>query len=171
MRTLSTALSTALGGPVQRPAFLVEAGFATVRRWSSMGSVTWGGYTWAPQSMRLDGLQVQALEVRGTLVLENADGAASTLVLGDGVQDRTFRLWGFDAAATGSLDVVWLADAVGGAAEIAPSTGEVRISLRHPAEFVTSPRTFVGPQSGFMQLLPAGTVLRINGQAYTLERP
>jgi hypothetical protein len=46
----------------------------------------------------------------------------------------------------------------------------VRISLRHRSEFIASPRTYVNPQAGFTNLLPAGTVLRINGIDLRLDR-
>jgi hypothetical protein len=92
---------------------LVQAEFDTVQRWSSHAAITWSGNTWASTPMVLDGLQVGALQIRGTLVLDNRDGAAGSLVLAQGVQDRVFRLWGFDAAATAAGDVVWLADAIG----------------------------------------------------------
>lgn len=168
MKSLTAAMSAALGAAVTRPGILVEAGFDTVRRWSSRSAVTWNGYTWDAQTMRLNGLQVSALQVRGTLVLDNRDGTAGTLVLSEGVQDRTFRIWGFDAGATALSDVVWLADAVGSAAQI--SATEVSISLRDAAEATLTPRTFVSAANGFTQVVPAGAVLRINGIDYRLER-
>lgn len=168
MKTLSGALAAALGGPVQQPALLVEAGFDTVRRWSSFAALTWGGYTWTPQAMRIEGLQVAALSLRGSLVLDNRDGAAGALVLAEGVQDRAFRVYAYDAAATAAGDVVWLCDAVGGAASV--SEREVAIALRDAAEATLSPRTFVNAANGFTQLVPAGAVLRLNGIDFRLDR-
>lgn len=170
MKTLSAALSAALGAPVQRPAVLVEIAFATIRRWTSAGAITWSGQDWTAQPMTLQNLQVAPLLVRGDLIFANGDGSVSSLVLAEGVQDRTIRLWGYDAAATASGDLVWLADAVGAAGEVSPATGEVRISLRHRTEYVLSPRVYVTPQAGFTQLLPAGATLRINGIDFTLAR-
>lgn len=168
MRTLSGALSAALGAPVQKPAILVEAHFASTRRWSSHATLSWNGHTWTAQPMRLENLLVQPFAITGTLALRNDDDAAGTLVLAEGVADRRIVVWGYDAAATATPDVVWLADAVGAAAEVTPR--EVRITLRHRAEFVQSPRTYVGAAAGFNHLLPAGTVLRINGVDMRLER-
>ena len=168
MKSLSAALAAALGGPVQRPALLVEAGFDTVRRWSSFDTLAWNGNTWSAQAMRIEGLQVAALSVRGSLILDNRDGAAGTLVLSEGVQDRPFRIWAYDAGATATGDVVWLADAVGGAASV--NEREVSIALRDAAEATLSPRTFVNAANGFTQLIPAGAVLRLNGIDYRLER-
>lgn len=168
MKTLSSALQAALGAPVQRPGVLVEVGFGAPQRWSSHGTVTWNSQTWTAQAMRLEGFQVEALAVRGTLVVDNRDGAIGALVLAQGIQDRAIRLWAFDAAATALGDVVWLADAVGGGCQVGAKT--VAITLRDPAELVLAPRTFVGPEAGFTQLVPAGTTLRINGIDYRLER-
>lgn len=168
MRTLSSPLSTAFAAPVQQPGVLVQVGFSPVQRWSSRGTLSWNGFTWTGVGMRVDDLQVGPLKVSGTLVLKNHDDVAGGLVLGQGVQDRAITIYGFDGAATASGDVVWLADAVGGLAEI--DTDEVRIALRHRSEFVYSPRTYVRPSSGFTNVLPVGTVLRINGQDFKLER-
>lgn len=168
MKSLSAALAAALGAPVQRPALLIEAGFNTVRRWSSFDTVAWSGHTWVAEAADVQGLQVQALRVQGTLLLNNLDGVAGALVLAEGVQDRSFRIYGYDAAATALADVVWLCDAVGAGAEV--DDAEVSITLRHRSEFTFGPRTFVNPYNGFTQLQPAGTVLRINGLDYRLER-
>lgn len=167
MRSLSSALSAALGAPVQRPAILVELAFSPVKRWSSYADLTWSGQTWTKEDIAVEDLQVGALTVAGALRLGNGDGAMAALVLGQGVQDRAVRLWGYDAGATATGDVVWLADAVCAAAQIGPDA--VRITLRHPAEYTLAPRTFVNAAT-FGPLVPAGTVLKINGQAYTLAR-
>lgn len=168
MRSLSGALAAALGAPVQQPALLVEVGFSTPRRWSSFATVVWNGQTWTREAVRVEGLAVEALRVRGTLIVQNADDVMGALVLNEGVTDRSIRLWGYDAAATAAGDVVWLADAAGAACQITPT--EVRIGLRHPSEYVIAPRTFVGAGMGANVLLPAGSVLRINGRDVRLER-
>lgn len=118
--------------------------------------------------MRIDDLVVDALRVSGALVLDNSDDVAGTLVLGEGINDRAITIWGYDAQATGSADVVWLASAVGAGALV--SEREVRIELRHRTEFTVSPRTYANAEAGFSNLLGAGTTLRINGIAYQLDR-
>jgi hypothetical protein len=167
MKSLSAALSAALGAPVQQPAVLVELAFSPVKRWSSHADLTWAGENWTKEDVTVESLQVEALALSGVLRLGNGDGAMAALVLGQGVQDRAVRIWGYDAGATASGDVVWLADGVCAAAQIA--TDAVRLSLRHPADYTQAPRTFVST-AGFSPLLPAGTVLKINGQTYTLAR-
>jgi len=168
MKTLSSPLSTALSAPVQRPALLVSIGFATVQRYSSGGTLSWNGFTWTAADMRVEGLAVDALRVGGTLVVGNLDDAIGALILSEGIQDKAITIYGYDAAATATADVVWLADAVGAGAQL--SAREARIALRHKSEFTTCPRTYVNASAGFNQLLPAGTVLRINGIDMLLER-
>jgi hypothetical protein len=168
MRTLSSPASAALTGPVQRPSILVQMDFSPVQRVSSRSTITWNGHTWTGADVRVENLRVDAFSVSGTLVLGNLDDVAGNLVLSQGAQDRAITLWSYDGGATGTADVVWLAAAVGAAAELTPR--EVRIQLRHRTEFMNSPRTQVNASAGFTQLLPAGTVMRINGIDYTLER-
>ncbi len=168
MRSLSSALATALGAPVQQPAILVEAGFATTRRWSSFATVTWAGFSWSREDILVEGLRVDPLRVEGSILIGNHDDLAGNLVLADGVTDRVFRIWGYDAAATALSDVVWLCDAVGASAEISPEA--VRINLRHACEYVVGPRTYLTPGNGFGSMLPPGAVVRINGIDYRLER-
>ena len=84
------------------------------------------------------------------------------------MQDRAIEIWGYDAAATATGDVVWLGRAVGASAEVGQL--EARIALRHRTEFQQSPRTYINAAAGFNQLLPAGVVLRINGIDWQLQR-
>lgn len=168
MRTLSTPLSNALAAAVQRPGLLVSIGFSTVQRYSSAGTISWNGFTWTAANIRVGELEVGALTVSGTLSIGNLDDAIGTLILAQGIQDKAISIYAFDAAATATADVVWLATAVGASAQL--SATEARIALRHKSEFVNSPRTYVNAAGNFNQLLAAGTALRINGIDLTLER-
>lgn len=169
MKTTTAALAAALNAPVQQPGILVQMGFSPVQRWSSQATTNWAGETWQQFNVRVDGLMVQPLRVAGTLVFGNADDAIGTLVLSQGVQDIPITIWGFDAAAiSDTADAVWLCAAVGAGAQVAAD--EVRISLRHRSEFTQSPRTYVSGAAGFTHMLPADTVLRINGIDMRLDR-
>jgi len=168
MKSLSSPHNTALGAPVTRPALLVQIDFATVRRWTSAGTVAWNSQTWTSYDVRVDGLAVEALRVSGTLAIGNLDDVIGGLVLSEGVQDRAITLYSYDAAATAAADVQWLCSAVGAGADI--SAREVRIALRHKSEFVASPRTFANAAAGFNNAMPPGTVVRINGVDYQFDR-
>jgi hypothetical protein len=146
----------------------VQVDFATPRRWTSAAPITWGGFSWTAMGLRVDDLLVDAMRVSGTLVLDNTDDVAGTLVLAEGINDRAITIYGYDAAATGAADVVWLASAVGAAAQVGPR--EVSIELRHRSEYTVSPRTYANEAAGFTYLLAVGSSLRINGIAYQLER-
>lgn len=166
MKAVPSGMAAAHAAPVQRPGLLVEMHFSTVQRWSTRGALNWGGFTWAAMDMQLQNLQVQPFAVSGTLVLGNTNDAAGALVLSQGVQDRLVKVYSFDGAVP--TEAVWLATAVGASAQVSPR--DVRISLRHRTEFMASPRTYVNPQAGFTNLLPSGTVLRINGIDLRLDR-
>jgi hypothetical protein len=167
MRTLSAALQTALGAPVQRPGLFVEIGFSTPLRITTRDTITWNGVSWTRVDMDVQNLNVEALSIRGTVVIGNADNIIGALLLNEGITDRRIRIWGFDAGATALGDVVQLADAAG--ATYGLTEREARIELRHRTAHVYGPRTYIGPET-LGPLLPAGTVLRINGTDYTLER-
>lgn len=168
MRTLSAALQSALGGPVQRPAWLVELGMSSTVRLSSYGNVSWNGQSWTAADLDVSGLKVGALQAAGALVFGNADDAFGALFLNEGPTDKTVKIWGYDAAATAANDPVQLLDAVGAGAQI--GTREVRVGLRDAVEYRLGPRAIVAPEYGFHLLLPAGRTLMINGVSITLHQ-
>lgn len=169
MRSLSSALATALGAPVQRPAYLVEIGFATPWRASTYATVMFNSFQWTAADVRLERVSVDVGAVRGTVVVGNHDNAIGALVLAEGVSDKTIKIWGYDAAATAAPDFVQLVDARGGAVPEFSAT-EVQISLRGAAEFLTCPRLMVGPAAGVNTLLPSGAVIKVAGNEYRLDR-
>lgn len=168
MKSLSSALLAAIGGAVQQPAFLIEVGFSAVSRWSTFSTITWNSQTWTQHPVIVDGLEVSALQVDGSLVIDNRDGVAGAQVLNENPQDKTIKIWGYDAAATASGDIVALSlESVGASCEVTAT--QVRIGLRHKTAFVQAPRAFIRPDV-FGPMLPAGAVIRINGIDYKVER-
>lgn len=170
MKTLSGALTTALGGAVQKPAFLVSIGWNTPLYLSSFGTVSYDSQTWTAAAIDVSRVKVDAASVSGTLVLDNADDVYGALLLNEGVSDKAIRIVGYDAGATASGDFVELVRCVGGKGTVRHD--QVEITLRDSNAYVYAPRTFVTvtPGSGFTQLISAGTILNINGQSYRLER-
>lgn len=167
MRTLTTALQTALGAPVQRPALLVRVDFTTPWRATTGASLTWDAQTWNTADVEVQNLTVDALAIRGTVVIGNADNVIGATLLNEGAQDKRIRIWGYDAAATALADVVLLCDAVGSTYSL--NERQARIELRHRTQHVYGPRSYMDDPS-LGPLLATGTVLRINGIDYTLER-
>lgn len=168
MRTLSSALQSAYGGAVQKPAWLVEIGFSSPIRLSSYGMVTFDGYSWQAGEFDLSGLRVDQARISGTLRLPNTDDLYGALVLTEGTTDRRIKVWGYDAAATASADFVQLVDGVGGAATVDPTW--VSVAVRDAGEFVSAPRGRVNAASGVTYMLPAGALVAINGTTYRIER-
>lgn len=169
MRTLTTALTTALGAAVQRPAWLVEIGLTSTLRLSSFGTVSWDSQTWTAADVNVASLKVGALKISGSIVFGNADDTYGAIALTEGFTDKRIRIWGYDAGAiSATADAVLVADAVGAGAEIGPTS--VRVGLRDACEYKVGPRAVITPAYGFNTLLPAGRTITINGTAYTLER-
>ena len=187
MRSIAANLSAALSAPVQQPAALVQIDFAQPWRGSTHGLIIWSAAQWPLQDLDVQGLTVEALRVSGTVVIGNADGVIGSLILGEGIVDRRIRVWGYDAGVVAddgvslSVDLVaqdyasadpgaamvLLCDAVGSTYRL--TEREARIELRDATEHLHGPRTYLGPES-VGPMLAAGTVLRINGIDYRLER-
>lgn len=168
MRSLSAALQAAHGAAVQKPAWLIEVSFPTALRISSFGDLTAMSQSWTGYDVDVSRVLVDALSVRGELVIGNADDLIGALLLLNGVADRRIRIWGYDAGATADADFELLADCVGGAASL--DHQRARITLRDSTAYVSSPRTFVTAAAGFTHLLPAGSTIKVGGAVVTLER-
>lgn len=167
MRTLSGTLATELGLTVTRPGYLVEIGFSTVLRLSTIGDVSFGGYAWSAADVKISGLsRNEQGGGGGQLSIGNADLDYGALVLNEGTADRSVRIWSVWAGAPG--DALLEFDGIGDDAEIA---ARVTIRLLQDARrYAYSPRRFIGPATGFATLLPAGTKIAIGQQTYILER-
>lgn len=172
MRTLQSALTTAYGGPVQRPAWFVEITLnGSTEYRSSYSTVTWNSHSWTQTDIDVGQLRVGALEVDGEISFGNADDYFGGLALGEGFTDKRFRIWGFDGsiASPGVSDPVLVCTAVGGGSRFA-GMNEVVVSLRHKCAYQVSPIKTVSPQWGFSVMLPEGRTFAINGQTYVIER-
>ena len=167
MKTLSSALSTALGYPVTRPGWLLSIAWPVATRLSSRGTVSYDGYSWVAADVDVSNITVAGLDVRGTLRLGNAAGAFGALALSYRVAGVGITIIGYDGAATASADFVPLVACRGGEAEI--DVDRVSIALLGPLAGRHTPRSRVG-QPTFTHLLPAGSTLRLNNQSYVIER-
>lgn len=168
MKTLSSALTTALGGVLQQPAWLAYIGWSTPARLSSFSTVSYGGNSFVAADVDVSKVRVEGLRVAGALRLGNADDMFASLALNEGVAGKTVRIYGYDAqAAAADEDFVLLVDCVGGRATIDES--QVSIELRPQTAYAYSPRSYVSAPA-FTNVVPAGTSLTINGQTYKIER-
>ena len=170
MRTLSFALNTAYGNPVQKPAWLVQIDLTSPLYLCSFAAVSWNSLSWSAADVNVSGLRVGALKVTGSLVLGNADDTYGAIALNEGFTDKRIRIWGYDASISSPAvgDPVLVCDAVGAGADV--GTDYVRVALRDSCEYRMGPRAVVSPAFGFGRYLPAGRTLTINGVSYVLER-
>lgn len=170
MRTLSAALNTAYGTPVQRPAWLVRIDLTSVQYRSTYSTVTWDSHSWTADDINVVGLRVGALKVSGSLVFGNADDYWGGVALTEGFTDKRIRIWGYDAsiASPAAGDPVLVCDAVGAGCDV--TTQGVRVQLRDACEYRMGPRATISPAFGFARYLPSGRTITINGVSYVLER-
>lgn len=168
MRTLSQALQDAYAANVQRPAWLMTVAWPEPVYLSSYGDVSnFQGHFWVATDMDVSKVKIAGTEISGSVSLGNADDLFASATLNHGIAGREILIYGYDAAATATGDILLLARAVGGKATITPD--KVVFTVREPVSRMFTPRLFVQPPA-FNHLLPAGTVLTINGQTYKIER-
>lgn len=167
MRTLTVTMESSVNSTVTKPGYLIEIGFSTTLRFSTLGDVTWAGNAFSgARSISVRGLT----DAAGTIEFGNADDGLTALLLNEGVADKSVRVWVADANALGDDDPVLIFDGVGD--EVTVSTEKATVTLAAPSsQVLMSPRRFVGPSSGFNYLTPAGTTVKIGNTTLTLERP
>lgn len=143
---------------------------AAVYRWSTREDVTWSGETWIGVGAQVEDLRtLVGGAMSGRISLPNHDNAMSALVLADGVAGRRVRIWQLYGMGPFTAE-----DAVlvfSGEADGAPDVGETRVSI----EIVTEGRALQKAPRLYWDMLfnhipPAGTVISIGGEHFTLER-
>lgn len=166
MRTLSTALAAEAALTITSPGYLVELGFSTPVRLSTLGDISWGGHTWlSGYKIEVQGLG-WSLSAQPKIALGNLDLTFGALVLNEGAADKSVKIWAVYAGAPS--DAVALFDGVADTAEIGDA---VILSLaQRGSRTLYSPRRFVGPSSGINHLRPANTRISLGGATYVLQR-
>ena len=171
-RSISGALTTAIGLDVVSPGYVVEIAFATPLRLSSRGTLVWSGNTWTTWDMRVQGLatEAQGSASGGSLVLGNADYTISALVLGEGVANRAVSVWKFYGDTTPAAgDPVKIFAGVADDAAIDPNNGTVTLKLvQTNAQALFAPRFYITPEMGFSFLPAPGSVIDWDGERYVL---
>lgn len=167
MRTLSGTLAAELGLTITRPGYLVEIGFSSVLRLSTLGDVSYGGYVWSAADIKVAGLgRNEQGGNGGQLSLGNADLDYGALILNEGAADRPVRIWSVWAGAPAEAMLEF--DGIGDDAEI--GTRVVIRLIQDARRYTYSPRRFINAATGFATLLPAGTKIAIGQQSYILDR-
>ncbi|MDD3676526.1 hypothetical protein [Thauera propionica] len=171
MRTLSAATQLATARRITRPLYLIELGFSPAARFSTAGNVAWSGTPWSGgYSVQVTGMSADGSGTQGGRIrIGNPDGLMGALVLGQGVAGRSVRIWSGDAEALADEDPVLIFDGEMSAAEVGDDFVTLELSA-YGAGTLFAPRRFIGPATGFNQLVPAGAQIRVGNVVYTLER-
>lgn len=170
VRVLSGLMAQAVEKKVTQPGYLCEIQKTSLIRLSNHGTVEWNDQIYVQAMVRVDSLTQSGNGVQpGTLTLDNADNALSTILLQEGIEGMSCKLWVFDKLALGDLDPLLVFD--GSVDEVtAWNTQTVTLSLLSSRAGVnTSPRQFISPATGFNFITPRGTTLTINGESIVLE--
>ena len=165
-RVLSAPASTSLALPVTTPGHLVEIGFTSPYRASSRGTITWNGGIFIAAGFTVSGLGTAEV----TLRFFDSDLTLTTIVLSEGIENRTVRLWGCAAEAPGYADVWPLFDGRGVGGDGATGNGALTIKAAGVArESPYIPRAYITKEAGFNWLPAAGKVITFGGEQFVLE--
>lgn len=166
MRTLSAALLAEVGATVRRPGYLIQIGFSSPLRLSTLGDVSFDGHVWAQANVKVRGMsETERADQGGSLTLANTWGDYGALVLAEGVSGRDVLIYVCYAGAPGAALLKF--SGAGGEASSADN-GDITITLTSSGS--RPQRRRINAASGFRHLIPAGTRLTIGGTAYILER-
>lgn len=172
MRTLTSAVNTAVTGPVTAPGYFVEILFSTPLRFSSRGTITWNGNTWLAWDVRPAGLSADSDQstAAGNITLGNSDFSLGIVVLAQGIVDRAINIWKFYGESPATADPVQVFAGVGAEVTLDPTKGIVTIGLQQAGgRSAYSPRRYITAEQGFSFLPAAGQVIPWNGEIYTLQ--
>jgi hypothetical protein len=164
-RTLPTTLSAGLAAAVTAPGYLIALGTSPVLRYSTRGTLTYGGYTWVGGA-RVEGLALAAGGAPPRLVLPNADNALSALLLGGVLSDVSAEIWAIYGDAPSEAESVFVG-VVDGAYEIGLLACVLALA-DDSAGASSLPRAWIGAPI-FNHLPPPGSVITWGGTTYTLE--
>lgn len=166
--TLSAALLTELGKTITRPGFLVEIGFATTLRYSSLGTLTWNGQDWTAYdvSVRLpnaDGRGFNGAEI----VVGNQNAAFGVICLLEGIAGKTVRVYQLYGGATATADGYLAFNGVGDTCVI--DQDKVRIKAVVPTVMAHySPRRRINASTGFTSIIPSGSTVALGNRSVKL---
>lgn len=171
-RTLTGAMTTAVGAPVTLPGYLVKIDFAAAVRLSSRGDVSWSSSTWAAWDVRITGLGIDGAKSSqtGRLILGNTDYTIGAMALSEGVAGRPVNVWKFYTEAPAAGDPVLVFSGVADGMTCEPDSGTVTLDLQQSGgATLYCPRTYINRASGHSFVPAVGTLVHWNGETYRLE--
>ena len=141
MRTLSSKTATAIAQPVTAPRYLVELGFSSTLRYSSRETLTWNSLSWVSAGILVDSIAPDS----ASITLGNSDNSISAIVLGEGVRDKSIKIWALDGASPYAVDdAVLLFDGVMSSVLSVAQRVSIACSARQFAS-TNSPRHRIAP--------------------------
>lgn len=167
-RTLSTPTSTATTAPVRQPSFFVELGFSPIWRACSRKSETWNSIPFPRYDFQLSGFAFDGSNPsqEGTIVIANADLVIGTLVLGQDISEKSFKIWKYYGESPAVDDPVLIFSGFCDGAEV-PGVGRVKIDgVTGNARTLYCPRVFMTPENGFNFCHTPGQQLTWNGETF-----
>lgn len=169
MRTLNAALLTELGKTITKPGYLIEIGFSTELRLSTLGTLAFNSFTWTATDVLVQGITTDEKgNQSGSLVFNNTLNDLTAVVFNEGVADRPVKIWACYADAPSVSVQVF--DGVGDDVDI-DNRGKLSLRLATSSSRTAFwPRRRINAASGFLHLLPDGTAVTMAGQTVTLER-
>lgn len=168
---LSAALTTEINKAITAPVFLIQIDFSSSVYYSTRNDVTWNSQTWIDVGVAVQRISLDSINGRSARVaFQNADNAASTLILAQGIRDTRIQIW----QAYGASDTIPLDQATqifdGYLAESPRiSTEVVIVAYALPEQVLQSPRFRIAEPICKHLPLP-GKKIKWNGDNYTLMR-
>ena len=167
-RTLTGPTTSAVAGPVTRPAYLVQINWSAIARLTTGTTLSWNGSMWVSAAAQLSGLSWRAGSLQSaTLTLNNMAQEYSSLALSEGVADVPVYVWAYDQAATAAGDPVRVFTGVGNGCSMNDNFVVFELTA---AGALKSPRLRVTSANGFNHLPAAGEVIRWGSQRYVMSR-
>ena len=169
-RTLSSPTAAEVAKVITQPGYLMLLNFAVagIFRFSSRGDVTWAGFPWINQNLKVGAIQEQANGNTSVSVsIGNADLAFGAVCLGENPQEQAVAIWEFYEGAIATDDPVLRFGGVIDSVDIGGDLVQLVLSANNNNTMVI-PRKRITRDSGFNRLMPAGRVIPFNGVNYTL---
>ena len=167
MLTLTPAMQAATTARITRPLHLVRIDATPPLRFCTLQTLTLMGESWQEAGLQISGLGGDGAP---SLVFTDPDSAIATAVLQGLLDDAAVTLWAGDAAALADTDPVIVWQGATDGASIDPA-GRVTLNLSTAtAATLYAPRLLYGPALGMNTMIPAGAVIKVGDNTYTVER-
>lgn len=167
MKTLTAPMLAELSLTITSPGYLVQIGYGSTLRLSSMGDITYGSATWLAADLKVSGVKQDGKGGNSaSMSVGNTDNTYGAIVLNEGASDIPVIIYACYAGAPG--EAVQVFSGVTDGAEI--SVDKVQFTLVAQAnKTLFCPRVFIAPPV-FNFLQPEGTRVPWGSEVFSLDR-